>query len=109
MGALQDMGPQEGGYVQGGGYSPPDKRYNRIWSRSRQYASYWNAFLLSPANEVWGKVIFQKRVSRILFTGVGGIPACIAGGIPACLAGLWGGVCTPACPASFQAHTKGGA
>ena len=25
--------------------------------RSRRYASYWNAFLLPPANEVWGKVI----------------------------------------------------
>ena len=37
--------------------------------QSRRYASYWNAFLLPPANKVWGKVIFQKRVSRILFTG----------------------------------------
>ena len=32
------------------------------------------------------------QVSVILFTGRGGIPACLAGGIPACLAGLWGGV-----------------
>ena len=34
------------------------------------------------------------HVSVILFTGGGGIPACIAGGIPACFAG-------------FQAHTWG--
>ena len=39
---------------------------------SRQYASYWNAFLsgrlLLPANEVWGKVIFL-HLFVILFTG----------------------------------------
>ena len=45
------------------------------------------------------------QVSVILFTGRGGIPACLAGGIPACLAGLWG--CIPACLAGFQAHTQG--
>ena len=26
----------------------------------RQYASYWNAFLLPPANEVWDKVLFSE-------------------------------------------------
>ena len=35
---------------------------------SRWYASYWNAFLLLPANVVWGKVIFSQA-SVILFRG----------------------------------------
>ena len=39
--------------------------------------------------EVWGKVIFL-HLFVILFTGEGGIPACIAGDIPACLA-AWEG------------------
>ena len=39
-----------------------------IWSTSRWYAFHWNAFLLLPANEVWGKVIFL-HLSVILFTG----------------------------------------
>ena len=34
--------------------------YNEIRSMSRWYASYWNAFLLPSANEVWGKVIFSQ-------------------------------------------------
>ena len=65
--------------------------------------------LLPPANEVWGKVIFL-HLSVILFTGGGGIPACIASGIPACLAGLGGGGVggIPACLAGFRAHTQGG-
>ena len=50
--------------------------------------------------------IFQKRVSRILFTG--GIPACIASGIPPYLADLAeGGSGIPACLAGLQAHTRG--
>ena len=32
------------------------------------YASYWNAFLLPPANDVWGKVMFW-HLCVILFTG----------------------------------------
>ena len=51
-------------------------------------------FHLYRPQRSWGKVIFSQA-SVILFTGGGGIPACIAGGIPACLAG-------------FQAHTQGG-
>ena len=43
-----------------------------IWSTSGCYASYWNAILLLPANEVWGKVIFL-HLSVILFTR-GGVP-----------------------------------
>ena len=39
-----------------------------IQSMSGRYASYWNAFLLPPANEVWGKVIFL-HLFVILFTG----------------------------------------
>ena len=35
---------------------------------SGRYASYWNEFLLPPANEVWGKVMFLQ-VSVILFPG----------------------------------------
>ena len=55
----------------------------------------------------WGKVMFL-HASVILFTGGGGIPACIAGGIPACLAaGLRGRGGIPACLAGFQAHTQG--
>ena len=55
----------------------------------------------------WGKVMFL-HVSVILFTGGGGIPACIAGGIPACLAaGLGGGI--PACLAGrFPGPQPGG-
>ena len=51
-----------------------DKDQKRKKSLSRDgyccgcYASYWNAFLLPPANEVWGKVIFL-HVSVILLTG----------------------------------------
>ena len=36
---------------------------------SGQYASYWNAFLLPPSNEVWGKVMLL-HLSVTLFTGV---------------------------------------
>ena len=43
---------------------------------SGQYASYWNAFLLPPANEVWGKVIFSV--------------ACVKNSVH-------GGVCLSAC------------
>ena len=41
-----------------------------IWATSRLYASYWNAILLPPANEVWGKIIFL-HLSVILFRGGG--------------------------------------
>ena len=49
------------------------------------YELYGTRKFLPSANEVWGKVI-SLHLSVILFTGRGGIPACIAGGIPACLA-----------------------
>ena len=51
------------------------------------YASYWNAFLLPPANEVWDKVIFsQTCVKNSVYrgqdvpapgggSGPGGVPA----------------------------------
>ena len=42
------------------------------------YASYWNAFLLPPTNEVWGKVIFF-HLSLILFTK-GGVPGQVPPG-----------------------------
>ena len=42
---------------------PPADGYCCGW-----YASYWNVFLLPPANEVWGKVIFL-HLFVILFTG----------------------------------------
>ena len=47
---------------------------------------------LPPANEVWGKVIFsvQKRVSRILSTGGGGV--CMVAGGGACMV-AGGGAC----------------
>ena len=66
-------------------------------SSNTQWHHWMTSDLLPPANEVWGKVIFL-HLSAILFTGEGGIPAC--------LAGLRGGI--PACLASLQAHTKGG-
>ena len=37
------------------------------WTSGR-HASYWNAFLLPPANEVWAKVMFL-HLCVILFTG----------------------------------------
>ena len=47
------------------------------------------------------------QVSVILFTGRGGIPACLAGGIPACLAGLWG--VYPSMPCRFRGpQSRGG-
>ena len=46
-----------------------------IWATSGQYASYWNAYLLPPANEVWGKVIFL-HLFVILFTGGVCLSAC---------------------------------
>ena len=58
--------------------APPQTRqplHSACWeirSTSGCYASYWNAILLLPANEVWGKVIFL-HLSVILFTG-GGVP-----------------------------------
>ena len=67
---------------------------------------HWPSFYRPQRS--WDEVIFS-RVSVILFTGGGGIPACIAGGIPACLAaGLGGGGGIPPCLAGFQAHTQGG-
>ena len=36
-----------GGYIQGGEYPLPGMGYNRIQSANGQYASYWNAFLLT--------------------------------------------------------------
>ena len=46
---------------------------------SGRYTSYWSAFLLPPANEVWGKVIFL-HLFVILFTG--GLPHCMLGYTP---------------------------
>ena len=46
-----------------------------IWWASGWYAFCWNALLLPPANEVWGKVIFL-HLSVILFTG-GVLPQCM--------------------------------
>ena len=45
-----------------GSTSPPHR------STSGRYTSYWNAFLLPLANEVWGKVMFLQ-LCVILFTG----------------------------------------
>ena len=56
----QEFCSQGGCLVPGGVWRPPLRDgYCCGW-----YASYWNAFLfyivlLSPANEVWGKVIFS--------------------------------------------------
>ena len=71
-----------------------------IRSTNGWYAFYWNAFLLPPANEVWGKVIFL-HLFVILFTG-GSAPgegllqggACSRGS--ACSRGclLQGGACS---------------
>ena len=36
---------------------PPTPSPPRDGYCCRRYASYWNAFLLPPANEVWGKII----------------------------------------------------
>ena len=56
--------------------------YNEIRSMSRWYASYWNAFLLPSANEVWGKVIFsQACVIPSVHRGGGvGFPPCTGKG-----------------------------
>ena len=42
--------------------TPPPQRsaYWEIWATSGQYASYWNAILLLPANEVSGTQCFQS-------------------------------------------------
>ena len=45
---------------------------HHTWSASGQYTSFRNAFLLPPANEVWGKVMLL-HLCVILFTG-GGLP-----------------------------------
>ena len=54
-------------------HTPRDRKSpqkdNRIQLASRRYTSYWNAFVLLPTNEVWGKVMFL-HLSDILFTGV---------------------------------------
>ena len=88
--------------------------YNEIRSMSRGYASYWNAFLLPSANEVWGKVIFSQAcvipsvhrggglasqyalgrggwLPSIHWKGEVGFPTCTGKGVgfPACT----GGVC----------------
>ena len=57
-------------------------------STSEQYTSYWNAFLLPPTNEVWGKVIFL-HLFVILFTGGlrGCRGACVVAGVCAWLPG----------------------
>ena len=45
-------------------------------------ASYWNAVLLPPANEVWGKVIFlHLSLWVILFKVEGGICIWVQGGV----------------------------
>ena len=54
-----------------------------------QYASYWNAFLLPPANEVWGKVIFSEAFVKNSLHGGGPRGACVVGGRHA----WWGGMC----------------
>ena len=46
---------------------------HHTWSASGQYTSFRNAFLLPPANEVWGKVMLL-HLCVILFTGGGGLP-----------------------------------
>ena len=74
-----------------------------IWATSGQYASFWNAFLLLPANKVWGKVIFL-HLFVILFTGEGGLHW----GVPAP-----GGASRPTLKREIegdqvQAHTQGG-
>ena len=55
-------GSSKGGFPSRGGgqttKTPPPEHY-RMWSTSEQHTSYWNTFLLPPANEVWGKVIFS--------------------------------------------------
>ena len=47
---------------------------------SGRYASYWNAFLLPPANEVWGKVIFSEACVKNSVQGGGS--ASVHAGIP---------------------------
>ena len=56
-----------------GRHPPRSSACWEIWATSGQYASYWNAFLLLPANKVWGKVIFL-HLFVILFTGGGSDP-----------------------------------
>ena len=79
-----------------------------IWSTSWRYTSYWNAFLLLPANEVWGKVIFLN-LSVILFRG-GGVLSQYALQVVSqhALQQVSRGSGIPACLAGFQAHTQGG-
>ena len=74
--------------------------YNGFLNSPFTYVSY-----LPPANEVWGKVIFLLYV--ILFTGGGGIPACLSGferGLQAHTQGRSWGVWL----GGLQAHTQRG-
>ena len=65
---------REGGLCPGRDPPHPHPPYGgNVWAV--RYACYWYAFLLPPANEVWGKVIFL-HLSVILFTGGGGTWAC---------------------------------
>ena len=60
----------------------PQEADSGIWSMSGRYTSYWNAFLLQPANEVWGKVIISQAcvIPSVHRKGWGvGFPACITG------------------------------
>ena len=68
------------------GQTPPPSRQTPPHPRdgfcSGRNASYWNACLLPPTNEVWGKVMFLQ-VSVILSTeGGGGLPKCMLGYTP---------------------------
>ena len=91
-------------------YTPPGKHTpleadSSIRSMSGRYASYWNAFLLPPANKVWGKVIFLHPFV-ILFTGgwhawliLGGMCDCSGG---ACMVAPGG--CLGACVVAPGGH-----
>ena len=66
-------------------------RYNEIQSMSGRYASYWNAFLLPPANEVCEGYVFTG-VCHSVHRGHawllwGGMHGCSRGGMCGCSGG----------------------
>ena len=94
----------QGVCIQGGWTDPLPIGHYGIRSTSGRYASYWNTFLLLPANEAWGKVIF----SAVCVKNSVHCPSMPCRWYPSIPCRSPGGVGIPACLADFQAHTQGG-
>ena len=83
-------------FIGRGGYLPTYAPTYRPMVQSGRYASYWNAFLLPPANEVCEGYFF----TRVFLSTGGGSPGPHLEGEGGRLRGLAGG--------SLQVHTHGG-